>query len=268
MTSNLIASLDGSTRLHFIVGDPIAQVKSPAGVSQAFAAAGLNALCVPAHVSPADLADWLRGVTLARNVDGIIVTVPHKIACLSLCGTVTERARFVGAVNTMRRNADGSWHGDMFDGEGFVRALVAKGGQLAGRRAMLVGAGGAGSAIAHSFVLAGVSRLAIHDPDTARRDGLIARLAALGKGEVVAGSADPTGYDVVINATPMGMRAGDPLPIEVGKLVGSQFAGCVITAPAVSPWLQAARDKGCNSLVGADMFAQVRDLMVEFLVER
>lgn len=268
MTSNLIASLDGSTRLHFIVGDPIAQVKSPAGVSQAFADAGLNALCVPAHVSPADLADWLRGVTLAHNVDGIIVTVPHKMACLSLCGTLTERARFVGAVNTMRRNANGSWHGDMFDGEGFVRALLAKGGQLAGRTAMLVGAGGAGSAIAHSFVLAGVSRLAIHDPDAGRRDGLIARLGAMGKGEVVAGSADPTGFDVVINATPMGMREGDPLPIEAGKLVASQFAGCVITSPAVSPWLQAARDKGCNSLVGADMFAQVRDLMVEFLMAR
>lgn len=268
MQLNAAAALDGSTRLHFIVGDPIAQVKSPGGVSQAFADAGMNALCVPAHVSPAHLADWMRGVSLAHNVDGIIVTVPHKLACLSLCATVTERARFVGAVNTMRRNADGTWHGDMFDGEGFVRALLAKGGQLAGRTAMLVGAGGAGSAIAHAFVLAGVSRLSIHDPDTARRDGLVSRLSAMGKGQVVAGSADPTGYDVVINATPMGMRPADPYPIEVDKLAGSQFAGCVITAPAVSPWLEVARGKGCNSLAGADMFAQVRDLMVEFLVAR
>ena len=265
MSTPSAAFLDGSTRLHFIVGDPIAQVKSPAGVSQTFLDAGQNAVCLPAHVSPAHLADWLRGVSLAQNVDGIIVTVPHKLACLSLCASITERAGFVGAVNTMRRNADGSWHGDMFDGEGFVRALLAQGGQLNGRSALLVGAGGAGSAIAHAFVLAGVSRLAIHDPDPTRRHSLIGRLAALGRGQVFEGSADPSGYDVVINASPMGMRPTDPLPIEVDKLRGHQFAGCVITQPAVSPWLQAARERGCASMNGADMFGQVRDLMVNFL---
>lgn len=257
--------LDGSTRLHLIVGDPIAQVKSPAGVSQSFLDAGMNAVCVPAHVSPADLSDWLRGVSLAQNVDGIIVTVPHKMACLALCATATERARFVGAVNVMRRNPDGTWHGDMFDGEGFVRALEAKGGQLDGRTALLVGAGGAGSAIAHSFVLAGVRRLAIHDPDAARRDGLISRLVAMGRADVLAGNPDPTGFDVVINATPMGMRPTDPYPIDVANIQGHQFSGCVITAPAVSPWLALAREKGCNSMAGADMFAQVRDLLVDFL---
>ncbi len=257
--------LDGSTRLHLIVGDPIAQVKSPAGVSQVFLDAGQNAVCVPAHVRPAELSAWLAGVSLAQNVDGIIVTVPHKIACLGLCATATERARFVGAVNTMRRNPDGSWHGDMFDGEGFVQALEARGGQLAGRSALLVGAGGAGSAIAHAFMLAGVARLAIHDPDDTRRAGLVARLAALGRGEVQHGSADPSGFDVVINASPMGMQPTDPSPIEVDKLSAEQFAGCVITSPAVSPWLQAARDRGCRNMNGADMFAQVRDLMVRFL---
>lgn len=257
--------LDGSTRLHLIVGDPIAQVKSPAGVSQSFLDAGLNAVCVPAHVRPEDLTGWLRGVSLANNVDGIIVTVPHKIACLALCATASDRARFVGAVNAMRRNSDGTWHGDMFDGEGFVRALKAKGGQLEGRTALLVGAGGAGSAIAHAFVLAGVSRLAIHDPDTARRDGLVARLAAMGQSAVLPGHPDPTGFDVLINASPMGMRLTDPYPIEVAKVHGDQFCGCVITAPAVSPWLALARETGCNSMAGADMFAQVRDLLVDFL---
>lgn len=81
-------TLDGATRLHYIVGDPIAQVKSPAGVTQAFADHGRNAVCVPAHVSPAHLADWVRGASLAQNVDGIIVTVPHKFACTDLCVTV------------------------------------------------------------------------------------------------------------------------------------------------------------------------------------
>ena len=101
-------TLNGATRVHFIVGDPIAQVKSPAGVTQAFAHHARNAICIPAHVPPVDLAGWAAGVSKAHNVDGIIVTVPHKFACRDLCATVSDRAAFVGAVNTMRRNPDGT----------------------------------------------------------------------------------------------------------------------------------------------------------------
>ncbi|MEY4884436.1 MAG: hypothetical protein RIS34_2290, partial [Pseudomonadota bacterium] len=161
--------LSGATRVHFIVGDPIAQVKSPAGVSQAYQARGHNAMVMPAHVAPAALAAWLAGVSLAQNVDGIIVTVPHKFACFDLCATTSERAAFLHTVNTMRRNPDGTWHGDMFDGLGFVEAMRDNGCQPLAKRALLVGAGGAGSAIAHALVMAGVSALAIHDEDTVRR---------------------------------------------------------------------------------------------------
>jgi len=157
--------LSGATRVHFIVGDPIAQVKSPAGVSQTFHDRGHNAYVMPAHVAPAQLAAWLDGVSLAQNVDGVIVTVPHKFACYGLCATTSERAAFLHTVNTMRRNPDGSWHGDMFDGLGFVSAMQDNGCQPAGKKALLVGAGGAGSAIAHALVVAGVSSLAIFDPD-------------------------------------------------------------------------------------------------------
>ena len=158
----MLDQLSGATRVHFIVGDPIAQVKSPFGVTQAFEARGRNAVCIPAHVRSADLRQWHEGVSQSHNVDGIIVTVPHKLAYQDLCATLSPRAEFLQAVNTLRRNADGSWHGDMFDGLGYVQALLEKGCQLAGRRALLVGAGGAGSAIAHSLVVAGVSELAVH----------------------------------------------------------------------------------------------------------
>ena len=161
--------LSGSTRVHFIVGDPIAQVKSPHGVTQDFAARGHNAMVMPAHVAPAALAPWLAGVSLAQNVDGIIVTVPHKFASFDLCATTSQRSAFLRSVNTLRRNTDGSWHGDMFDGVAFVAALRGNGCQLEGEKALLVGAGGAGSAIAHALVMAGVSALAIHDGDTGRR---------------------------------------------------------------------------------------------------
>ena len=258
--------LSGASRIHFIVGDPIAQVKSPAGVTQAFTDQGLDAVCVPAHVSPGHLVNWHRGVSLQQNVDGIIVTVPHKLAYAGLCDTLSERARFLGGVNTLRRNPDGGWHGDMFDGLGFVEAMRRKGGEPGGRRVLLVGAGGAGSAIAYELVMSGVTELAIHDPDDERRRGLIARLSSLGRGRVVDGSPDPSGFDIAINATPVGMKPGDPHPIDSSRFSASQFVGCVITLPAVPPMIEAARAVGCPTMVGTDMFAQVRDLMVDFLM--
>ena len=263
----MLDQLSGATRVHFIVGDPIAQVKSPYGVTQAFEARGRNAVCIPAHVRSADLRQWHEGVSQSHNVDGIIVTVPHKLAYQDLCATLSPRAEFLQAVNTLRRNADGSWHGDMFDGLGYVQALREKGCQLAGRRALLVGAGGAGSAIAHSLVVAGVGELAVHDENTARRDSLIARLNSLNQGKVVIGSPDPSGFDVALNATPIGMQAQDPLPLLADRLSATTFVGCVITAPAVPPLIAQARSLGCVTLTGADMFAKVRDLMVDFLLE-
>ena len=263
----MLDNYSGATRVHLIVGDPIAQVKSPFGMTQAFEARGRDAICVPAHVTPTELDAWWAGARLARNVDGLIVTVPHKFACTAFCDVLSERAAFLGAVNTMRRDAQGRWHGDMFDGLGYVRAMEQNGCPFKGQHALLVGAGGAGSAIAHSLVLAGVAGLQIHDPDAARRDGLIARLNGLGLAPVSAGSADASGVGIAINASPIGMKASDPLPIDVTGISGDTFVGCVITAPAVTPLIAAAREKGCRTVTGADMFAQVRELMLQFLLE-
>jgi shikimate dehydrogenase len=256
----------GATRVVFIVGDPIAQVKSPHGVTEAMRVRGAEVIVVPAHVKPADIDTFFALTQRMPNVDGIIVTVPHKFACTDLCATTSDRAAFLHTVNTMRRNADGSWHGDMFDGLGFVTAMQDKGCQPAGKKALLVGAGGAGSAIAYALVMAGVSQLAIHDPDDQRRGALVDRLAGLGQCPVGHGSADPTGFDLVINATPVGMKEGDPYPLDVSKLEPSMFCGCVITAPAVTRFIAVAREKGCTTMTGADMFARVRDLMVDFLL--
>ncbi len=257
-------SLDGSTRMHLILGDPIAQVKSPGGITESFARQGINAVLMPAHVVPSDLAAFVQGVSLARNLDGIVVTVPHKFAAFRFCATTTARAGFLEAVNVMRRNDDGSWHGDMVDGLGCVESLRKGGFDPAGRRALLVGSGGAGTAIAQALLDAGVSGLAIHDADSARRDALIARLGA----GVVAGTDDPEGYDLAVNATPTGMRDGDPLPIRADRLLASCWVADAITVPEVTPLLHAARAKGCQTRTGLNMFAAVRDLIVRFLLRQ
>ncbi len=261
------ALLNGATRLIGIIGDPIAQVKSPATVSRIMQEQGRHTVCVPLHVSAAQFDACVQGAGTVQNLDGLIATVPHKFAMRRACATVTERAAFLGVVNIARRNVDGSWHGDMLDGAGFVAAARAAGCNPHGKRALMAGAGGAGTAIAYALLDAGVTALAIHDSDTARRDALIAQLSQRFAGRVRAGSHDPHGFDVIVNATPMGMRAGDPLPFDAARLTASMFAGHVITLPDVPPLLAAARAAGCTTQTGTAMSLKVCEMMVAFLLE-
>jgi shikimate dehydrogenase len=263
---NIAHTLSGATRVIAIIGDPIAQVKSPAGVAQSLIDRGLNAVMVPVHVASADLEGFVRGAGLAKNLDGIIVTVPHKFAAYRLCAAATERARFLGAVNVLRRNPDGGWHGDQADGVGFVEGIRSAGCRPEGRRALMAGAGGAGSAMALALLDAGVSELTIHDGDSTRRDALIGRLRRRHGDRVQVGSADPTGYGMVVNATPSGMKADDPLPVDASRLSADAFVADVITAPAVTPLIAAARALDCGTQVGAGMFAAVCQHMVDFLL--
>ncbi|WP_347559054.1 shikimate dehydrogenase [Robbsia sp. KACC 23696] len=260
-------NLSGATRVLAIIGDPIKQVKSPGSVTDALNARGQDAVVVPIHVTPQDVNAFIGAFGLCRNVDGIIVTIPHKFATYPHCASATERADFLGAVNILRRNADGSWHGDMVDGMGMVGGIVKQGGDPRAKRALLVGAGGAGTAIALALLEAGVSFLAIHDADVTRRDALIDRLRQRFPDNVGVGSADPSGFRLVVNATPMGMKPEDPFPVEIDKLSSDTFVACAITSPHVSPWIEAARARGCKGSVGLDMFAALQDLMVDFLLE-
>lgn len=257
--------LDGETRVYYVVGDPIAQAKSPSSVSAVFQERGLNAVCIPAHVAREDLAAFFQGVKTMKNVDGIMVTVPHKIAFTDLCDEVSPAARFLHTVNTVRREG-GRWIGDMFDGQAQVEALKRNGAELAGKKVLMAGAGGAGTAIAYALLQAGAASLAVHETDTARQTDLINRLNSLGLGKVSAGSADPTGFDIVINATPLGMRPDDALPFDADKLTPEMFVGDVVAHPPLTRWIEAAQARGCRTSSGSDMFACVRDLMVDFLL--
>ncbi len=263
-----IDTYSGATRVIFIVGDPIAQVKSPHGVTQSLRERQTDAIVVPAHVRPADIETFFALAERMPNVDGILVTVPHKFDAARLCAHVSARARSVGAANVVRRADDGRWEADMCDGEGYVAGLRKAGCEPRGRRALLVGAGGAGSAIAHALVDAGVSALSLHDADAARRDALAAKLRAYGTVAPGIGSTDPSGFDLVINATPMGMKPGDPLPVDVGKLASSTFVGDVVTMPPVPPLIEAARARGCATMTGAGMFEAVRDCILSFYLDK
>ncbi|MCA0847889.1 shikimate dehydrogenase family protein [Salipiger thiooxidans] len=257
--------IDGETAFFPIIGHPIGQVKSPAALSRIMAGRGFNGMVVPIHILPEDLPGWLAQVGAMQNCPGFVVTVPFKTPCLEFCTRITTRARAAGAVNIVIRE-EGGWAGDATDGLGYLDGIAAEGFDVAGTPALLVGTGGAGSAMAREILMRGASELALHDIDTARRDALVERLNADFPGRVRVGGTDPRGFALVSNATPLGMREGDPLPVEVEHLVAGQFVSDVVTRPAVPPLIEAARAAGCGTMPGSGMFDAQAVLLAELLM--
>jgi shikimate dehydrogenase len=246
--------ISGRTRLYVILGDPIAKVRSPEAFNAAFGRHGIDAVLVPFECAPADLPAAVGALKRIRNLDGLIFTMPHKAAGLALVDEATETARRVGAINAARRGTGGEWRGDMFDGQGFVRGLRRQGQEAGGRRAALLGAGGAGRAIAFALAEAGVAALSVHDLDATKAVALAADLQRAHP--VLAARAGPPRrgeFDLLVNATPTGMKPDDPLPWPVDGLAAGAIVGDVTTKPEVTPFLAAARDRGCAIVSGRDM---------------
>ena len=264
----MTANLDGETLLYPILGDPIAQVKSPGLLSAILARRGVNGLVVPMHVAAVDYPAVIGALKATGNVRGLIATVPHKGATLALCDAPSERARFAGSINVMHRRDDGTWEGDNTDGQGFLNGVAAKGFDIAGTRALLIGVGGAGAAIAYEILARGAAFLAIHDLDAGRRNATIARLEAAFPGRVGAGGTDPRGFDFVGNATPVGMRPDDPLPVEAEHYEPRQFVADCITRPAETPQLRIAHERGCGTMPGLGMFEAQAELLVDRVTGR
>ncbi len=255
--------LDGATRLFPIIGDPIEYVESPVRLTGTFAARGHNGVCVPIRVPAGKLAEAMDGLAAMLNVDGILVTMPHKFDASMYCATKSERTRLLGVVSVIRRNEDRTWHGDMLDGLAFLKAQRDQGAKIENGRALLLGAGGAGSAIAIALLDAGVRELIVHDQDNSRVEALLDMVSTP---RIVAGGPDPSGCDLVFNATSMGMEPGDPSPIDVSLLDRSMFVGDVIAGHGTTPLVQAARSAGCKTATGTQMVEAVQDLMADFLL--
>jgi shikimate dehydrogenase len=251
--------INGNTEVIAHIGFPTHSFKSPMIYNPWFEAAGVNAVVVPMGCQVADFPTFLRSVFTLVNVSGALITMPHKVTTVGLLDEVSATVKVAGACNAVKRLPDGRLVGDMFDGEGFVRGVRRKGLQLQGARALVVGCGGVGSAIAASLAGAGVSSLRLFDVFTPSADALADRLRqhypAL---EVITGSNDPAERDVVVNATPMGMNEGDPLPMDVDRLAPGTFVGEVVMRQEMTAFLKAAEARQCVLQVGTDMlFEQI-----------
>ncbi|WP_233838156.1 shikimate dehydrogenase family protein [Paraburkholderia sp. ZP32-5] len=264
---NALPSISGKTRLYAIVGDPIVQVRSPEVYCEQLAKAGIDAVLVPVHIAAADIHDVLPALLKLRNLDGVLVTAPFKADALAIAGRVHPRAKRVGAVNALRREADGTWFGDMFDGEGFVRGLLAHGHRVGGKRALLIGCGGAGSAIAGALMDAGVKEITLFDKDEARASTLARLLAQESRNcEVRCGPASADGKELIVNASVVGMRDGDGMPVDLGPLDSTVIVGDVVLRPQQSPTalIAHARRYGCPVATGVDMHSGQIDAILEF----
>lgn len=247
-------TITGATRLLAIIGDPVAPLRSPAVFNAAFGRLGHDLAFVAFQIRAGDLERAWPALEAMANLDGLVITMPHKEAVLPLLAALGPTAQLTRSVNTIRRRADGSFEGDMFDGEGFRDGLERAGHAPRGKRILQVGCGAAGTAIACALARAGVTQLTLHDSAPARLEALTALLQAhFPDTRVEPGPPDPRGFDIVVNATPLGLRAGDPMSVDASLLAPSQVVADVIPNPEVTPLVAAARAIGCATTTGRDM---------------
>ncbi|NNG20547.1 shikimate dehydrogenase [Naumannella sp. ID2617S] len=257
--------LTGNTTLLLHLGDPTHSFKAPMIYNPWFDHAGIDARVVPLGMRATEFGTGFEIVMKATNVRGALVTMPHKVTVLDLVDEVRPTAAIAGAANAVRVEADGRLVADMFDGEGFVRGMLGNGRMPQGASALVVGSGGVGSAIAASLAAAGVSRLAVYDTRVEAMEGLAERLRRhYPQLQVETGGNDPAGFEVVVNGTPLGMNPGDPMPVEISRLDPGAFVGEVVMTHRVTPFLGAARERGCATQVGTDMLFEQIPAYLEF----
>ncbi len=249
--------IDGNTRVYAVIGDPVTAVRSPEWFNTLFDRNGVNAVLIALQVKRGDLAAAFAGLKTIGNLDGLVVTMPHKNAMCELLDELGPAARTIGAVNAARRLPDGRWLGDMFDGRGCVRGLLDQGHEVAGRRVFLLGTGAAGSAVAFALAESGVKQLTIDDLDDSRSAAVAQRVKQVfPEVDVRSGKLDSgTAHDVVINATPLGMKPDDLLPFDPASLPESTLVVDVITKPVMTPLLERARQLGLRTHSGNHMHA-------------
>lgn len=253
--TGMIPNFDGASRVYAVFGDPVAQVQTPRLINPIFAAAGVNTFAVPFHVTPAQFGATWEALAALDSIAGIGVTVPHKVAAAERCATLTPTAQAVGAVNSIQRGADGRMHGALFDGMGFVLGLGSARARLRGGRVLMVGAGGAGRAIAHALAGEGIAALGLMDLDAASVRFTAEMVNAVTRA-MTAFAADPGegfAYDVIVNASPIGIKGDARFPVSAEALTGDMLVADIAALQGDTALLRDAKAAGAATSDGNDM---------------
>lgn len=255
--------ISGTTEIIAHLGLPTTGFRAPLIYNPYFASAGIDCVVVPMGCDAAGLPGLLRHLADLSNFRGALITMPHKRAVVDLLDDVSPAVTVSGACNAVRRGASGALIGDMFDGVGFRGALRHNGQRVEGASALVIGAGGVGSAIAATLAGDGLARLSLRDPDHAAREALITRLGRAFPAVDLSGPSEER-WDIVVNASPIGSQPGDPLPLSVETLTAESIVGDVVLADGETPFLAAARAQGCKTQSGLEMLFQQIPAYLEF----
>jgi shikimate dehydrogenase len=256
-------TIDGSTRIIAIVGDPTSHIKGFAQYADAIAARGSNAVYLAMRVAPDGLAPFLAGMREVRNLAGLVLTIPHKIAGLGLAAP-DETARRAGSAN-MLRPAPAGWEASNCDGAGFLAAAKAAGIAFAGRRVQVLGAGGAGRAVAMAIAGEAPSRLCLHDVDEARARDLARTVAAILPETTAEPALEPS--EVLVNCTPVGMDRDRRLPCDPALIPRGGAVFDIVNRPD-TPLVVEARARGSIAEHGWSMMAAEIPLILDWMLGR
>jgi len=257
--------ISGRTEIIAHLGYPTESFTAPMIYNPWFEHHGIDAVVVPMGVRAGDYRALLRPLLRLSNLRGALVTMPHKVTTAGILDAVSVAVEIAGACNAILRRPDGSLYGDMFDGVGFTRAARRKGFDFAGADCLVVGAGGVGSAIAAAVAVERPGSIALFDIRNEAAAALADRLRRHFPGlRIALGGNDPAGYRLVVNATPLGMAAGDPLPFDPDRVEAGALVGDVVLGAGITPLLQAVARRGCPYLVGTDMLFEQIPAYLEF----
>lgn len=267
-----MAGSNGSTDVYFILGDPVEQVRAPESFNLIFSTLGINAVLVPVHVPAAKVQDFVRAAFWARNIKGLLLTIPHKSLLMDMLDECSDLGRLAGAVNAVRCDAQGRLVGDLFDGEGLVHSLNGFNMTYTGKRVLILGAGGGAAAIAASLVSpaskasqGAALEVALYDPTPGKAQALARRLGAAVAVRVIAvDNNDPAGFDLVVNASPLGLYPFDPLPCDVSRMAPGAALVDILMKNQPTPVVRAARSRGLVAHPGFEMMIRQAPLYLDF----
>lgn len=262
--------ITGRTRIMFILAHAVDHIVGSDVLNKAFERDGLDVAVSPLSVAPDDLEAMIAMIRRLGNVAGFGVTIPHKITVARYLDAITPQAEAIGAVNFVRRDADGRLTGHNIDGDGFVAGLRGNGVAVKDKRVLQAGAGGVGKAIAHALAAEGVRSIDLVNRDPARAAELAEVVAARYPNVEIRVWADmaalpDAAYDLVVNATALGMHEGDALPVPERFLDREAVVAEVVMRPAVTPLLDLAATKGCRTIPGTAMMEPQPALVADFL---
>ena len=259
-------NITGETRLFFLVASPVEHVRTTARLSRYFDQNEIDAVCVPIHVLPEDLAGFFGMARKMSNLGGIVVTIPHKQAIAELCDDLVGSARLIRTANVIRKESGGRMTGGNVDGAGFVAGLGNNGLNPKGMKVYMAGAGGVAAAIGYDLIRAGIAHLTIYNRTRSKAEALLELYGRMDRPVgLAAGGPDPSGHNLIVNGTSLGMHQGDEPPFDFGRLDHTMAVAEVIMAPEMTPLLLEARNKGCKIIGGKEMNIPQIELLAGFL---